>query len=79
MVITGKSISDTGIGISEEQSSLLFKRFSRLRTAENQSLGGIGLGLLMVRTVAERHGGSVSVSSKPGKGSVFTLSLPMLP
>lgn len=71
-------VSDTGIGISEEQCSLLFKRFARLQTAENHSLSGIGLGLLMVRAVSERHGGSVSVSSKPGKGSVFILSLPVL-
>jgi len=72
-------VSDTGIGISEEQCSLLFRRFARLQTAENHSLSGIGLGLLMVRAVAERHGGSVNVTSKPGKGSVFTLSIPALP
>lgn len=71
-------VIDTGIGISAAQCAQLFKRFSRLNTAENRQLSGIGLGLLMVRTVAERHGGSVGVSSTPGEGSTFTLSLPGL-
>nr|WP_281357745.1 CHASE2 and HATPase_c domain-containing protein [Aromatoleum diolicum] len=70
------TVGDTGIGIPPEQQMRLFQRFSRLNTAENRRLSGVGLGLLMVRTVAERHGGSVSVSSRPGEGSVFTLSLP---
>lgn len=69
-------VEDSGIGIAENQQARLFQRFSRLQTQENRVLDGIGLGLLMVRTVAERHGGSVSVRSKPGEGSTFTLHLP---
>lgn len=69
-------VEDSGIGIAEDQQAQLFQRFSRLQTEENRTLDGIGLGLLMVRTVAERHGGEVSVRSKPGEGSTFTLHLP---
>ncbi len=69
-------VEDSGVGIAEDQQARLFQRFSRLQTAQNRALDGIGLGLLMVRTVAERHGGSVSVQSRPGEGSTFTLHLP---
>lgn len=69
-------VADTGSGIAEEQQSQLFKRFSRLPTEQNRKLGGIGLGLLMVRTVAERHRGWVTVRSRLGAGSTFTLHLP---
>lgn len=70
------AVRDTGAGIAPAQQGRLFRRFSRLDTAGNRRIGGVGLGLLMVRTVAERHGGSVDVSSRPGEGSVFTLRLP---
>lgn len=70
------AVSDTGAGIAPELQSRLFQRFARLPTAQNRRIGGVGLGLMMVRTVAERHGGSVSVSSRGGEGSVFTLRLP---
>ncbi len=70
------SVCDTGAGIDEELSSRLFQRFSRLPTAENRRISGVGLGLAMVRAVAERHGGSVSVTSQPGAGACFTLRLP---
>lgn len=69
-------VEDSGIGIAEDQQVRLFQRFSRLPTEQNRTLAGIGLGLLMVRTVAERHAGTVTVSSKPGEGSRFTLHLP---
>ena len=70
------AVGDTGAGIAPELQSRLFQRFSRLPTAQNRRIGGVGLGLMMVRTVAERHGGSITVSSRPGEGSVFTLRLP---
>lgn len=69
-------VADTGPGMTKAQLGRLFQRFSRLPTAENRSVGGAGLGLLMVRTVIERHGGSVSVASCPGEGSTFSIHLP---
>lgn len=67
-------VEDNGSGIAPEMRERLFQPFST--GGGRGKLGGVGLGLLMVRTVAERHGGSVSVVSEPGRGSVFTLRLP---
>jgi CHASE2 domain-containing sensor protein/signal transduction histidine kinase len=69
------SVQDYGRGIRPEELPRLFRRFSRVGGA-GPAEGGVGLGLLMVRTVAERHGGSVEVSSREGEGSTFTLFLP---
>lgn len=72
-------VEDSGTGIPPDRQARLFERFSRFDAAEEQGpgrTGGIGLGLLMVKTVAERHGGSVSVVSEVGKGSLFRLYLP---
>lgn len=68
------AVSDSGPGIAPEHLPRLFRRFGRVPSAERRD--GIGLGLLMVRTVAERHGGSVDVRSAEGQGSTFTLFLP---
>ncbi|THF64715.1 CHASE2 domain-containing protein [Pseudothauera nasutitermitis] len=71
------AVSDQGRGIAPEEQERLFQRFSRVGGSNARgAVGGIGLGLLMVRTVAERHGGSVRVHSKLGEGSTFTLFLP---
>lgn len=69
------SVQDFGRGISPEELPRLFRRFSRVGDAR-AAVDGVGLGLLMVRTVAERHGGSVEVRSREGEGSTFTLFLP---
>jgi CHASE2 domain-containing sensor protein len=69
-------VRDDGPGIPEERQVLLFRRYSRLAQESGPRPDGVGLGLLMVRTVAERHGGSVKVASRVGEGSVFTLWLP---
>ncbi len=70
------SIIDQGPGIAPEHLEKLFRRFSRLPENGPKKIDGIGLGLLMVRTVAERHGGKVKVESTLGQGSTFTLLLP---
>ncbi len=67
-------IQDTGIGIAEEDIPLLFSQFRRLKNAA--SIEGTGLGLFIVKTIVEEHGGKVKVSSEEGKGSVFTVYLP---
>lgn len=69
------SISDHGSGISPVQQTQLFKRFSRPNTASENS-AGTGLGLYFVRTVAEKHGGNISVTSEPDIYTCFTMHLP---
>ena len=64
------TVTDTGIGISEEELPLIFVKFHRTITGQNRN--GTGLGLAIAREIAERHGATVSVESTPGKGSSFT-------
>jgi two-component system phosphate regulon sensor histidine kinase PhoR len=69
-------VQDDGIGIEREHLSRLTERFYRVDSSRSRETGGTGLGLSIVKHVMQRHGGSVDVSSEPGKGSLFTLSLP---
>jgi two-component system phosphate regulon sensor histidine kinase PhoR len=70
------SITDHGIGISQQHLSRLFERFYRVDKARSRKHGGTGLGLAIVKHIAQAHGGSVKVQSQPGKGSVFSIHLP---
>jgi two-component system phosphate regulon sensor histidine kinase PhoR len=70
------AVRDTGQGIAEEHLPLLFERFYRTDPARATDSGGHGLGLPIVKEIAEAHHGSLSVESEVGKGSVFTLTLP---
>jgi signal transduction histidine kinase/tetratricopeptide (TPR) repeat protein len=70
-------VVDHGIGIAPEDQSRIFDRFYRAPTAENQHIPGTGLGLTIVAHIAKAHGGRVEVSSTPGQGSAFTISLPL--
>ncbi|WP_459804568.1 sensor histidine kinase [Herbidospora sp. RD11066] len=70
------SVSDQGIGIPETAQERIFERFFRVDAARSRSTGGTGLGLAIVKHVAVCHGGEVSVWSKEGSGSTFTLRLP---
>ena len=70
------SISDTGIGMTPEQQAKLFEEFSQADAATAQRFGGTGLGLAITRKLARMMGGDVTVTSEPGKGSVFTVRLP---
>ncbi|RZM75683.1 hybrid sensor histidine kinase/response regulator [Leptolyngbya iicbica] len=69
-------IEDTGIGISEEQLSQLFQTFQQLEASRQRQYSGTGLGLALTKQLAELHGGTVSVNSRVGVGSVFTVRLP---
>jgi len=71
------NVQDHGIGIAKEHLSRLFERFYRVDKARSRSLGGTGLGLAIVKHIVHAHGGRVSVESFPGKGSTFSLHLPM--
>jgi len=69
-------ISDTGIGISPEAAAHVFERFYRADHARSREQGGFGLGLSIVKWIAESHKGSVEMKSQPGEGSTFTVLLP---
>jgi signal transduction histidine kinase len=69
-------VADEGPGISEEEQHLLFKRFQKLSPRPTGGELSTGLGLSIVKYLAEQLQGSISVESEPGKGSVFTLHLP---
>jgi len=71
-------IEDTGIGMSAEEGSQLFKKFFRADNPYTREAGGTGLGLSIVKAIIERHGGEISVESGPGVGSTFTVTLPLL-
>ncbi len=71
------SVKDEGIGIRKEDQRHVFERFFRVHTGNVHDVKGFGLGLHYVHQIALSHGGGVSVHSEPGKGSVFTLSLPL--
>ena len=69
-------ISDTGIGISQENLHFIFDEFFRVKTKETQGVSGSGLGLPIVKKIIEAHNGSIKVTSEPGKGSTFSVILP---
>jgi len=69
-------IMDNGRGIEQEHLTRIFERFYRVDKARSRRLGGTGLGLSIVKHIIQAHGGHVSVTSTPGKGSTFTIHLP---
>jgi signal transduction histidine kinase len=70
------AVSDSGIGMTPEQQARLFEEFTQADKTTAQRFGGTGLGLAITRKLARMMGGDVTVSSEPGKGSVFTVQLP---
>lgn len=71
------SVRDHGIGIRSVDQRSLFRRFGRIVTPQNSHIRGTGLGLYLAREILRSHGGDITVSSSPGKGSTFTLSVPL--
>jgi two-component system sensor histidine kinase/response regulator len=74
------SVQDDGVGIPLDQQPHIFERFYRVSSITNQtgSSVGLGLGLYIAKKIVERHGGCIKVSSSPGKGSTFSVILPLI-
>jgi signal transduction histidine kinase/CheY-like chemotaxis protein len=70
------AIEDTGIGIEQEKQKHIFERFQQAHPETTRRYGGTGLGLAIVKQLVEIQNGSISITSEPGKGSVFTVTLP---
>jgi PAS domain S-box-containing protein len=73
------AVADRGKGMTREEQALAFAEFVQGDTSDTRQFGGLGLGLSLVQRVAEAHGGSVAVASSPGKGSKFSIFLPIVP
>lgn len=72
----GFQITDNGMGIPEEELPYIFERFYRADKSRHRSTGGAGIGLTIVKSIVEAHGGRVKVISRPNQGSTFTVILP---
>lgn len=71
------SVKDNGIGIEKDQIKNLFKKFFRIRKEDTYASRGFGIGLSFVKKIVLAHGGKIKVESEPGKGSIFTIELPL--
>ena len=72
------AVRDTGVGISPDDQTKIFERFYRVDTARGRSQGGAGIGLSIAEWIVQQHDGTIAVRSEIGKGSTFTVELPLL-
>lgn len=70
-------VIDAGPGMTREQAAKVFDRFYRVDKARSRAMGGAGLGLAIVASIAEAHGGQASVTTAPGQGTTFTVAIPL--
>ncbi len=71
------AVKDTGVGIPAEELPHMFERFHRVKGTAGRTFEGTGIGLSLVQELVKMHGGTIGVSSAPGRGSTFTVSLPL--
>ena len=71
------SVRDTGIGLSPEEAQMVFDRFWRADSGRGREVGGLGVGLTVVKEIVERHNGWVQVEGRKGEGACFTLHIPL--
>jgi two-component system sensor histidine kinase BaeS len=71
------SVADTGTGVSSDDLPHIFERFWRADKVRSRDTGGTGLGLPIARQIAEQHGADIAVQSEAGRGSLFTVRLPL--
>lgn len=69
-------VEDDGIGIAEKELKWIFERFYRTDRSRNRKTGGVGIGLTIVKTIVQAHGGKIEVKSEEGQGSQFVVTLP---
>jgi two-component system OmpR family sensor kinase len=70
-------VSDGGPGLTDEQAAKVFDRFYRVDKARSRAMGGAGLGLAIVASIAEAHGGRASVTTAEGQGATFSVAIPL--
>src|SRR5690606_7515969 len=73
------SVQDTGMGIAKDKLGSIFEKFTQSGQEISEKYGGTGLGLTIAKALIENQGGHLSVTSKPGEGSVFSFNLPLKP
>ena len=69
-------VSDTGVGIADENLSIIFERFRQVDSSETRKYGGVGIGLYIAKQFTQLLGGRIEAESEPGKGSIFTVTMP---
>lgn len=76
-IMASIAVQDTGIGLTPEESKMVFSRFWRADAGRNRESGGLGVGLAVVKEIVDRHGGWVQVTGKKDEGACFTIHIPL--